>query len=152
MLLQSALELVIGLCCACLPSINLLIQSHSSTRHLSPPNMPRTFGSEIKKKANPFIKWSFKTSKTSQTLSLRGDPTDAELGIALDSEVVFKSESNASWGYNPRATSVDGHREGWLLQAKASVMKTEIGILPTQTCAGLEARRSWEAAWNRSLP
>ncbi|CCF45550.1 hypothetical protein CH063_14597, partial [Colletotrichum higginsianum] len=56
--------------------------------------------------------------------------------------------------YNPRANSIDGRREGWLAPGTegSSGRGSGRGGTPNWQRHEIEARKSWEAAWEVTVP
>ncbi|KAI0594935.1 integral membrane protein [Biscogniauxia sp. FL1348] len=133
--LATTIEITIGLICACLPSINILIEKHWGGRLLSSrdPNSPRTVSDTKRKRYNSrFSSWwgSRVTQPTTQSSSpvlsaTEGSPRDS---VDFDVERQMLSgkpihmgqleHSNSSvHGRNlSLINSAEGRREGWLTQ------------------------------------
>ncbi|KAK1574022.1 uncharacterized protein LY79DRAFT_524717 [Colletotrichum navitas] len=174
----TALELVIGLICACLPSINILYERIRKSGPKPTGNRPRTVREAKHKKQNPqsiSYLWSLVTGK--QT---RSALTEAPITVGANSpqlETNFDTEPAALSGpkmkainpeedletetvqcvgncvFNSRANSIDGRREGWLVaEAESSTKGSERERIPRWQHHEIEARNSWEAVWERAVP
>lgn len=142
-----ALELAIGLICACLPTINLLIQKKLDIREFLP-NRPRTGHSRVRKRGRALLYWSFGTARTANTLSSRGRSLKPGGEILTYPSTLSRTHSDDIWGYDPRATSIDGHREGWLQHTKETRRLDDLEAFPKQTKAIKEVQKSWDDAWD----
>ncbi|KAK1991999.1 integral membrane protein [Colletotrichum falcatum] len=177
-----ALELVIGLVCACLPSINILYERLRNHEPKPEGNRPRTAREVKRRKQNSqstSYLWSLMTGKQTRhapteipmpepavSPPLRTD-FDTELAIISgqptgeapptlpkeewETETVQNTED---YVFNPRANSSDGRREGWLVGGGAEdfAQKSERERMPQWQHHEIEARKSWEAVWERAVP
>ncbi|KAL5613180.1 hypothetical protein FOVSG1_002243 [Fusarium oxysporum f. sp. vasinfectum] len=124
-LLILALEITIGFVCACLPSLNLLIEHHvRKRRRARNPNWPRdrTRTSLFKKR----FRWI--SSSTEHMPSRPNRPSDGmidldvEMAMLTGQPVRLRTGRTASAGSHDirpldhRINSGDGRREGWLSQ------------------------------------
>jgi len=120
-----ALEITIGFVCACLPSLNLLIEHHvRKRRRARNPNWPRdrTRTSLFKKR----FRWI--SSSTEHMPSRPNRPSDGmidldvEMAMLTGQPVRLRTGRTASAGSHDirpldhRINSGDGRREGWLSQ------------------------------------
>ncbi|KAK1978325.1 integral membrane protein [Colletotrichum cereale] len=176
--LITALELVIGVVCACLPSTNILYERLRKCEQKPTGNQPRTvhdIKNRIQKSQSSSYLWSLMTGKHTRSARTEFPTTgqansprlrtnfDTELAILngqpmgatpskedLEAQPVQDAEN---WVYNPRANSIDGRREGWLVAgAESSTQGTERERIPRWQHHEIEARRSWEAVWERAMP
>ncbi|KAK2774044.1 3-beta hydroxysteroid dehydrogenase isomerase family protein [Colletotrichum kahawae] len=149
--ITTALELSIGLVCACLPTINLLIQKKLDVREFSP-NRPRTGHSRIRKRGRALLDWSFGTPWTANTLSSRGRSLKTQRETLKHPSTLSRTNSDDNWSYDPRATSIDGRREGWLKQAQGIKQQYDLEAFPVQAGPIREIQKDWNEAWNQRLP
>ncbi|KAK1492306.1 integral membrane protein [Colletotrichum abscissum] len=175
--LITALELVIGVVCACLPSTNLLYERVRKGEGKPMGHLPRTVGDLKKGSSSSSSYWRSilpnKQLRTTRTAVTVGERTaisqtgpanfDTELAVLtgqpmgmrpLTEETVRKSEQTAEdWTYNPRANSMDGRREGWLAQGgESSAPGCSGDRVPNWQNHDMEARKSWEAVWEKAIP
>ncbi|TIC96196.1 hypothetical protein CH35J_008947 [Colletotrichum higginsianum] len=190
----TALEIVIGVVCACLPSTNILYERIRRNEPKPTGNLPRTAHKARPKPTHSSYMWSIMTTKK-QTRSARTEAAmserepspnyrtnfDTELAIltgqpmgttAPKEELEVQSEPNNNDNnndnnenndnndthddrvYNPRANSIDGRREGWLAPGTegSSGRRSGRGGTPNWQRHEIEARKSWEAAWEVTVP
>ncbi|KAK2015793.1 integral membrane protein [Colletotrichum eremochloae] len=172
--LITALELVIGLVCACLPSINILHERLGKREPKFSGNRPRT-AHEIKQRnqnshSSSYL-WSLMTGKQttsapteSPTAERTSSPQfrtnfDTELAILSgqsiaenpqkDEQGTVTAQHAENWGCKPRINSIDGRREGWLVTGAESSTQGE--RIPRWKHHEIEARKSWEAVWERAV-
>lgn len=171
-----ALELVIGVVCACLPSTNLLYERIRRGEQNQMGNLPRTAGDLKKGSSSSSSYWrsmlpnkQLRTTRTAipvaerNAISLTGPANfDTELAVLtgqpigmrpLTEESARKSEQTVEdWVYNPRANSMDGRREGWLAQGgESSALGCSRDRVPNWQNHEMEARKSWEAVWEKAI-
>ncbi|KAL3298603.1 integral membrane protein [Colletotrichum asianum] len=146
-----ALELAIGLICACLPTTNLLVQRKLDIREFSP-NRPRTGRKDARKRGRTLLYWSFGTPRTANSLSSRGRSLKSQRDTLTYPSTRSRTSSDDIWGYDPRATSIDGRREGWLQNAQGIKQQYDLEAFPTQAGPIREVQKDWDDAWNQRLP
>ncbi|KZL77962.1 integral membrane protein [Colletotrichum tofieldiae] len=170
-----ALELVIGVVCACLPSMNILYERMRRGGTKPTGNLPRTAHDIKRDSMGSSYLWSMMTRKHSKPARteftvakhatspdyrsnfdtelaiLTGQPMGTNLPKEeLDTEI---RQNPDDWVYNPRANSMDGRREGWLAPgAESSIQGFERERMPNWQHHEIEARKSWEAVWERVMP
>lgn len=172
-----ALELVIGVVCACLPSTNLLYERVRKGEGKQMGHLPRTIGDLKKGSSSSSSYWrsilpnkQLKITRKAATVAERtaigqtGPANfDTELAVLtgqpmgmrpLTDDTARKSEQTAEdWTYNPRANSIDGRREGWLAQGgESSAPGCSGDRVPNWQNHNMEARKSWEAVWEKAIP
>ncbi|OHW94173.1 integral membrane protein [Colletotrichum incanum] len=170
-----ALELVIGVVCACLPSTNILYERIRRGETKPKGNLPRTAHDIKQKSLGSSYLWSMMTgkqSKPARTEFTMAEPAtspnyranfDTELAILTGQPMgttlpkeeldIEMRQNSDDWVYNPRANSMDGRREGWLAPgAESSVQGFERERVPNWQHHEIEARKSWEAVWERGMP
>ncbi|OLN96627.1 hypothetical protein CCHL11_00821 [Colletotrichum chlorophyti] len=173
---SSQLELVIGVICACLPSINILYERIQHRMHAPDANVPRTTRDLKKNGSSSSYWWSVMTGKTkaartvismveqrmqstkrlpdfdTELATLTGQPVGKKPFSADDSGGNL-SRNDDDWIYNPKANSVDGRREGWLApEGDSSTTAVAKDRMPHWQHDEVEARRSWEAVWEKAIP
>ncbi|EXF83815.1 integral membrane protein [Colletotrichum fioriniae PJ7] len=149
--LITALELVIGVVCACLPSTNLLYERIRRGERNQMGNLPRTAGDLKKGSSSSSSYWRRPANFDTELAVLTGQP----MGMRpLTEESARKSEQIVEdWVYNPRANSMDGRREGWLAQGgESSALGCSRDRVPNWQNHEMEARKSWEAVWEKAIP
>ncbi|KAI1634381.1 hypothetical protein F4809DRAFT_665628 [Biscogniauxia mediterranea] len=133
--LATTIEITIGLICACLPSINILIEKRWSGRFLPSrdPNSPRTVsGTKGKRYNSGFSSWwsSRVTQPTTQSASPAFSRTEGSPRESVDFDVerqmlsgrpihmgqVEHSDSSIHGRNLSLINSAEGRREGWLVQ------------------------------------
>ncbi|KAH9230904.1 hypothetical protein K456DRAFT_1773569 [Colletotrichum gloeosporioides 23] len=179
--LVTCLELVIGIVCACLPSTNILYERIRRGQLATTGNLPDNTSDYQKRSDNSSYWWSMMTGKqtrpartevatvaeavrspkhaatfdtelailTGQSMGVRPPTGEPEQKSPSLSVLVHNDEI---WTYDPRANSIDGRREGWLAPGGESSAE---GASPARSIYhhhALEARRSWEAVWERTMP
>ncbi|KAE9566565.1 hypothetical protein CGMCC3_g17285 [Colletotrichum fructicola] len=179
--LVTCLELVIGIVCACLPSTNILYERIRRGQPAKTGNLPDNTSDYQKRSDNSSYWWSMMTGKqtrpartevatvaeavrspkhaatfdtelailTGQPMGVRPPTGEPEQKSPSLSVLVHNDEI---WTYDPRANSIDGRREGWLAPGGESSAE---GASPARSIYhhhALEARRSWEAVWERTMP
>ncbi|KAF4849801.1 hypothetical protein CGCSCA4_v004230 [Colletotrichum siamense] len=179
--LHRCLELVIGIVCACLPSTNILYERIRRGQPAKTGNLPDNTSDYQKRSDNSSYWWSMMTGKqtrpartevatvaeavrspkhaatfdtelailTGQPMGVRPPTGEPEQKSPSLSVLVHNDEI---WTYDPRANSIDGRREGWLAPGGESSAE---GASPARSIYhhhALEARRSWEAVWERTMP
>ncbi|TEA09178.1 hypothetical protein C8034_v012405 [Colletotrichum sidae] len=179
--LVTALELVIGVVCACLPSANIL---YERIRRSEPPHAGHAkakggggYGSHSDGSS---YWWSMMTGKTRAGRSEMATVAEAAAavhgphphsGANFDTELAVltgkpmgnrppttdtgRTSLNAEddWDYNLRANSIDGRREGWLAPAAESSTRAAAPAKEmTWQEHELQARKSWEAVWEKAMP
>ncbi|KAF3800412.1 hypothetical protein GCG54_00014211 [Colletotrichum gloeosporioides] len=149
--ITTALELAIGLICACLPTINLLIQRKLDMQEFSP-NRPRTGRKGARKRGRTLLYWSFGTPRTANSLSSRGRSLKTQRDTLTYPSTLSRTNSDDMWGYNPRATSIDGRREGWLQQVQGIKQQYDLEAFPMQAGPIREVQKDWDNAWNQRSP
>nr|XP_036578884.1 uncharacterized protein CTRU02_11138 [Colletotrichum truncatum]KAF6786267.1 integral membrane protein [Colletotrichum truncatum] len=176
--LVTSLELVIGVVCACLPSMNILYERLRRGEPAKACSLPQKASDYRKRSDNSSYWWSMMTGKPSKpartdvatiTEAARSPNNattfDTELAILSGHPMgvrspILEPEKNPisvqcedEWAYNPRANSMDGRREGWLAPGGESSTQ---GTSPARSLNWqhheLEARKSWEAVWERAIP
>ncbi|KAF6843027.1 3-beta hydroxysteroid dehydrogenase isomerase family protein [Colletotrichum musicola] len=146
----SALELAIGLVCACVPNINLLVSNMLDYREH--PNRPRTASSEVRKRSKRLSSDAFVTDISVQQAPQRRRQELPKQSVSTKSTVLTSTADDEIWCYSTRATSVDGRREGWLTDREGGKGVADVEADLGQMNAALEARRDWEEVWNKTLP
>ncbi|XEU94807.1 hypothetical protein FSHL1_000091 [Fusarium sambucinum] len=159
------LEITIGFVCACLPSLNLLIEHHirkrRRQRQTQTDGRDRSRASMIKR----HFRWMSSTTHTPPQPSRPTNPDgmidlDVEMAMLTGQPVRLRSErlsSTESLGLRPldhRLNSGDGRREGWLsqeqddqdeLQDSKFIMKM---VQDSRTRAEEGAKESWCPVWD----
>ncbi|KAF4435352.1 integral membrane [Fusarium acutatum] len=159
----TALEITIGFVCACLPSLNLLIEHHvRKRRRARNPNWPRdrTRTSLFKKR----FRWI--SSSTEHMPSRPNRPSDemidldVEMAMLTGQPVRLRTERTASAGSHDirpldhRLNSGDGRREGWLskdrdeqdeVQDSKFIMRM---VEESRARADEGAKESWCPVWD----
>lgn len=179
--LHRCLELVIGIVCACLPSTNILYERIRRGQPAKTGNLPDNISDYQKRSDNSSYWWSMMTGKqtrpartevatvaeavrspkhaatfdtelailTGQPMGVRPPTGEPEQKSPSLSVLVHNDEI---WTYDPRANSIDGRREGWLAPGGESSAEGVSLARSIYHHHALEARRSWEAAWERTMP
>ncbi|KAK2062228.1 hypothetical protein LY76DRAFT_669760 [Colletotrichum caudatum] len=145
--LTTALELAIGLFCACLPSINLLFQSRFAFRRQSTANIPRTRRNGSARKPWYSMRWSKKTT-TLEDSNSQGNSEIIDLAIVSNPEVVYQSDLGPRCGHITRVSEGGRQYEDWF-EPPGSVQVPEEAL--TRDCAG-HGKISRESQWDRSMP
>jgi len=159
------LEITIGFVCACLPSLNLLIEYHirqrRRQRQTQTGGRDRSGASVIKR----HFRWM--SSTTHNTPPQPSHPTnrpsvgtidlDVEMAMLTGQPVRLRSErfsSTESLGLRPldhRLNSGDGRREGWLSQDQDELQDTKFIMKMVQDSrarAEEGAKESWCPVWD----
>ncbi|KAF5707079.1 integral membrane protein [Fusarium mundagurra] len=159
----AALEITIGFVCACLPSLNLLIEHHIRKRRRSRnPNWPydRTRTSLFKKR----FRWI--SSSTEHIPSRPNRPSDGmidldvEMAMLTGQPVRLRTGRTASAGSHDirpldhRLNSGDGRREGWLSQDRDEQDEVQDSkfimrmVEESRARADEGAKESWCPVWD----
>ncbi|KAF5562586.1 Clock-controlled 8 [Fusarium phyllophilum] len=159
----TALEITIGFVCACLPSLNLLIEHHvRKRRRARNPNWPRdrTRTSLFKKR----FRWI--SSSTEHMPSRPNRPSDGmidldvEMAMLTGQPVRLRTGRTASAGSHDirpldhRLNSGDGRREGWLSQGRDEQDEVQDSkfimrmVEESRARADEGAKESWCPVWD----
>ncbi|KAF5628715.1 hypothetical protein F25303_10348 [Fusarium sp. NRRL 25303] len=159
----TALEITIGFVCACLPSLNLLIEHHvRKRRRARNPNWPRdrTRASLFKKR----FRWI--SSSTEHMPSRPNRPSDGmidldvEMAMLTGQPVRLQTGRTASAGsqdirpLDHRLNSGDGRREGWLSQNRDEQDEVQDSkfimrmVEESRARADEGAKESWCPVWD----
>ncbi|KAF5695951.1 hypothetical protein FGLOB1_13902 [Fusarium globosum] len=159
----TALEITIGFVCACLPSLNLLIEHHvRKRRRARNPNWPRdrTRTSLFKKR----FRWI--SSSTEHMPSRPNRPSDGmidldvEMAMLTGQPVRLRTGRTASAGSHDirpldhRLNSGDGRREGWLSQNRDEQEEVQDSkfimrmVEESRARADEGAKESWCPVWD----
>lgn len=166
--------------CACLPSTNILYERLRRGDPLPKTGrIPDPVGDYQKRSDNSSYWWSVMTK--GQTKAARTEVAtvvepvrsphnpatfDTELAVLAGQPMGMRPPTaehdsisvhfDEEWTYNPRANSIDGRREGWLASDGESSSQADASAAAARSVAWqhheLEARKSWEAVWERAIP
>ncbi|KAF6811425.1 integral membrane protein [Colletotrichum sojae] len=178
---RRTLELVIGIVCACLPSTNILYERLRRGDTLPKTGrLPDTASDYQKRSDNSSYWWSMITKGQTRAArtqvatmaepmqsprnpatfdmelaTLAGQPMGMRPPTAEEPETIAV-HFDEEWTYNPRANSIDGRREGWLASSGENSSEADASAAAARPVAWkhheLEARKSWEAVWERAIP
>ncbi|KAF5558422.1 integral membrane protein [Fusarium mexicanum] len=159
----TALEITIGFVCACLPSLNLLIEHHvRKRRRARNPNWPRD------RTRTPLFKKRFRwiSSSTEHMPSRPNGPSDGmidldvEMAMLTGQPVRLRTGRTASAGSHDirpldhRLNSGDGQREGWLSQDRDEQDEVQDSkfimrmVEESRARADEGAKESWCPVWD----
>ncbi|KAI1498946.1 hypothetical protein F5X99DRAFT_420227 [Biscogniauxia marginata] len=141
--LATTIEITIGLICACLPSVNILIEKHwaGRLRSVCDPNSPRTIsGPKAKESTSP-------ASSTARETSCYPLDFDVEQQMLSGKPIhMGQGEYPSSGIYGGGLSlinSVEGRREGWLIREGKNTAEISGGIQIQRT---VEVSLQWSQA------